>query len=1020
MFLFQLKIMPPKRGRKKRVIPKKEEAKLNVNEESVVIDDESGDERLRLAIEESKKIQSKEDDDLKKALERSVEEEDEKEDLKRALEQSVIDVRRSNSTSSLPESRTGDPASDEFDDMAAGPSGTLRDRVTDTSANDSTVSDKLESVKSKTKSDFKAFNSGDDSSFVLNDAGENSYVTDTSRAGWLDVDPDELRQDSDTDYYSAEERSDAEDGDFELSFDRRGGRIQRIRRDDSLPLPAHAERGMEILDPTQRNERMRNIFRNGLEIHFAGEEMEACRAIKTQLYPHQRVALAWMFQRENKATDGMFGGILADDMGLGKSLTVIALIMTNHWDGKPLCKPELGFQRESFEKQQKANKGKGKVGGAFQPKLSAKELGVGTKTNIPKKKTIGGLFAKFKACDSDSESEKENKGGFSFGREDKKTKKWKDSEFINDESSDLGSWSEGSEDEFDKMGSKKTFFKSSKTAFVKEENPIDKDNLIDVDAEEGNMSQEELMQSMIPTALDDNEASNQNLNLDGLNDLSDSDDDFLPQSKKRKMPSIESDSDDEESPAVSKGKDQGKGHGRPAKKKPNTKRRAKIEDEDCDSDASLPSPKVDRNGDSNNFFDDEADDGVSRYNDGDDDKGEPTKNKNGPILLDSRLNKETGLKLIIPPKQPAVRGRRRRATLLVCPTSLISHWTEQLERHLHESVSIKFKIHHGQTKALTGADLETHDFVITTYGTLASEFGIMDHSPLLRAKWLRVVLDEGHFIKNHRSKTAKAALSLDTIRRWVVTGTPIQNNLMEFWSLINWMNFGIYAGKSNMRYFKNDIDRPCKNGDPRGFERLQTLMDATTLRRTKNDKRHDGKPIVDLPKKTVIYRDVELKGEELAIYKLALTEAQAIVERYQRRGTLLKNYAHVFAIMMLLRQLCCHWELVNIEPDLIRKDKAALLRQLDALIGADQDNPSASGALDDNAKNLMKQLRDMIRSGVSEDCSICLDELKTPVITPCGHVYCRTCIERVLDTCKPSACPLCRRGVQKNQLLGKL
>ena len=65
MFLFQLKIMPPKRGRKKRVIPKKEEAKLNVNEESVVIDDESGDERLRLAIEESKKIQSKEDDDLK-------------------------------------------------------------------------------------------------------------------------------------------------------------------------------------------------------------------------------------------------------------------------------------------------------------------------------------------------------------------------------------------------------------------------------------------------------------------------------------------------------------------------------------------------------------------------------------------------------------------------------------------------------------------------------------------------------------------------------------------------------------------------------------------------------------------------------------------------------------------------------------------------------------------------------------------------------------------------------------------
>merc|ERR1719445_1854486 len=103
-------------------------------------------------------------------------------------------------------------------------------------------------------------------------------------------------------------------------------------------------------------------------------------------------------------------------------------------------------------------------------------------------------------------------------------------------------------------------------------------------------------------------------------------------------------------------------------------------------------------------------------------------------------NVETGLKLIIPPKLPADRAGRRRATLLVCPTSLISHWTEQLDKHLHESVNIKLKIHHGQTKALTGADLETYDMVITTYGTLASEYGTSTHSPLLRARWLRVVL----------------------------------------------------------------------------------------------------------------------------------------------------------------------------------------------------------------------------------------------------------------------------------------
>ena len=68
-------------------------------------------------------------------------------------------------------------------------------------------------------------------------------------------------------------------------------------------------------------------------------------------------------------------------------------------------------------------------------------------------------------------------------------------------------------------------------------------------------------------------------------------------------------------------------------------------------------------------------------------------------------------------------------------------------------------------------------------------------------------------------------------------------------------------------------------------------------------------------------------------------------------------------------------------------------------------------------KRLVLQLRDMIRSGVTEDCSICLDDLKVPVITPCGHVYCRACIERVLDNATPACCPLCRKEMTKMELL---
>ena len=691
---------------------------------------------------------------------------------------------------------------------------------------------------------------------------------------------------------------------------------------------------------------------------------------------------------------------------MGKSLTVISLIFTNHWDGKPLCKPELGFRRQPFNPlEQKRTKGKGKSGGAFRPKLSAKELGVGSKLEVPKKKTIGGLFSKFNQSSSDSESEKENRGAFSFGEKSKKKKQSKVTDFINDESSDLES---GSEDEFDKMSSKKNIFKSSKTIFKKEENPIDQNNLKDIEPEDDELSQEEIMKSMIPTSLDELENEMKpKLNVDGPFDASSSDEDFKPQRKKRKAPTVDSSEDE------SNVKPKGKSRARPAKKTRATTRKSVFQvDEDSDA---LPSPESVRNNEV-------ADEASRSDSDNDDDRGERSKNRNNEFSVNSRVNAETGLKLIIPPKLPAERAGRRRATLLVCPTSLISHWTEQLDNHLHESVNIKLKIHHGQTKALTGADLETYDMVITTYGTLASEYGTSTHSPLLRARWLRVVLDEGHFIKNHNSKTAKAALNLDTIRRWIVTGTPIQNNLMEFWSLINWLNFGLYAGKGNMRYFKHDIVRPCKNGDPRGFERLQVLIDAVCLRRTKSDKRPDGSPIVSLPTKTVITREVEMMEEELVVYKHFLKNAQRIVARYQKRGTILKNYAHIFALMMRLRQLCCHRELIKeIDWNEALKDKENLLKMLDEMLGAEEREEEKGGdELDDQSKRLMKQLRDMIRDGVTEDCSICLDDLKSPVITPCGHVYCRACIERVLKTCKPPACPLCRRTLKKSELLGKI
>merc|ERR1719300_153357 len=211
---------------------------------------------------------------------------------------------------------------------------------------------------------------------------------------------------------------------------------------DECPGPSGSGGGRHLAahySSSEMAEKMKSVFKSGLDILLDKREMFACRAIVTELFPHQRAALAWMFDHENKVSQGMCGGILADDMGLGKTLTVISLIMTNHWDSMPLCKPELGFVRESFL-DLKWNKKKAKKA----PILTAKQLGVGAKIgNDGKRKAAGGIFDKIKklekrdsSSDYDSDDEFHPKAkAFSFGVQRKRAaREERDSDFINDDS----------------------------------------------------------------------------------------------------------------------------------------------------------------------------------------------------------------------------------------------------------------------------------------------------------------------------------------------------------------------------------------------------------------------------------------------------------------------------------------------------------------------------------------------------------------------------------------------------------
>lgn len=124
---------------------------------------------------------------------------------------------------------------------------------------------------------------------------------------------------------------------------------------------------------------------------------------------------------------------------------------------------------------------------------------------------------------------------------------------------------------------------------------------------------------------------------------------------------------------------------------------------------------------------------------------------------------------------------------------------------------------------MKAADFAKFDAVITTYGTLSSDYILIGKSSkkdpdrqlraagLYSVDWRRVVLDEGHQIRNPVSKMAEAAMALIAQSRWVLTGTPIVNALKDLYCLLNFL--GISGGLETMEIFTRVLIRPLKQGE---------------------------------------------------------------------------------------------------------------------------------------------------------------------------------------------------------------
>ncbi|KAL0945765.1 hypothetical protein HGRIS_012054 [Hohenbuehelia grisea] len=357
------------------------------------------------------------------------------------------------------------------------------------------------------------------------------------------------------------------------------------------------------------------------------------------------------------------------------------------------------------------------------------------------------------------------------------------------------------------------------------------------------------------------------------------------------------------------------------------------------------------------------------------------------------------------------------STLVVCPLALVNQWAEEIERICRRK--LKVIQHHGPSRTANPVELSNMNVVITTYDVLKSEYAAYapdakDESKakakpkakkpssdsdsdeidipkkkkparkgavknaLFKVKWFRVVLDEAHNIKNHKTKGASAACELQAKFRWCLTGTPMQNDVLELYSLLKFLRI---KPLSNFSIFKEQIADPVKKGQRAGLamKRLQAVLTKVMLRRTKNDTLN-GERLIKLPPRNLNIIKCPFSPSEQMFYDQLTSKIQENLEKLlgeEGRSV----YTSVLLLLLRLRQACDH-------PMLVSKDYK---EDLDAV------DPKAAEGVDDKDPDADDLIGAFAQLGVTKKCHLCNGELSARNKHETKSDHCNTCGELQLQ-----------------------
>ena len=160
-------------------------------------------------------------------------------------------------------------------------------------------------------------------------------------------------------------------------------------------------------------------------------------------------------------------------------------------------------------------------------------------------------------------------------------------------------------------------------------------------------------------------------------------------------------------------------------------------------------------------------------------------------------------------------------------------------------------------------------------------------------------LDEAHNIKNRKTKAAIACCALEGKYRWVLTGTPIQNNVEELYSLLKFLRI---RPLNDWDTFNNQINKPVKSGKSvRAMKRLHVVLKAIMLRRRK-DTLINGRPIIELPPRIVDIISCEFDDDEREFYNAIQEKVESTFNKFAQTGEVMRNITTVLVLLLRLRQ----------------------------------------------------------------------------------------------------------------------